>query len=52
VANAPPLNAASLRRLGIMLSRFDMAGKALPGFVPGPFALALYELGTYRTDEA
>jgi hypothetical protein len=47
VAGAKPLCAASLRTVGLMLSRFDAAAQPIAGFVAGPFALAVHELGTY-----
>ena len=44
---APPLAASPLRRVGVMLSRFDGRGAAVPSFVAGAFALAVHEMGTY-----
>ena len=44
---APPLSGSSLRRIGLMLSRFDATGKPLPTFVAGRFALEVHALGTY-----
>ena len=45
--DAPPLRAGALRCLGVMLSRFEGGGRTVPGFVLGPFALAIYTLGVY-----
>jgi hypothetical protein len=47
VAGAPPLRGATLRRLGVMVSRYDSSGRAMPHYACGPFALAVFEIGTY-----
>jgi hypothetical protein len=52
VPQAPPLTAARLRSVGLMLSRFDAGGRPFPGFVPGRFALAVSALGTFTAADA
>ncbi len=51
VAGAKPLCATLLRTVGLMLSRFDAAAQPIAGFVAGPFALAVHELGTYAAGD-
>jgi hypothetical protein len=31
-----------------MVSRYDNAGRAMPQYVCGPFAIAVFEMGTYE----